>query len=89
MQQRINSFDTVGLGELVTVGQVSHDSGRCLYLYVVCQPVAQFDEDVEGGEVCFAWGRFIADLSLSARLRPQHRPPDGRVAGYRPGPRPL
>lgn len=57
MQQCIDSLDTVSLGEQVAVRQVSHDGGLCLHLDVICQPTAQLDEDVEGGEVCFAWGQ--------------------------------
>ena len=56
MQQRINSLDTIGLGERGAVRQVSHDGGLGLHLDVVCQPTAQLDEDIEGGEVGFAWG---------------------------------
>lgn len=56
MQQRINGLDTIALGEQVAVGEVSHDSGLGLHLDVVCQPAAQLDEDIEGGEVGFTWG---------------------------------
>lgn len=41
MQQRINSLDTIGLGERGAVRQVSHDGGLGLHLDVVCQPTAQ------------------------------------------------
>ena len=39
------------LGELVTVGEVSHDSGLGLHLDVIFKPAAQLEEDIEGGEV--------------------------------------
>jgi len=47
----INGLDTVSLGEPVAIGLMSHDGGFCLHLDVVCQPTAQLDEDIEGGEV--------------------------------------
>jgi hypothetical protein len=51
MQQRIDGFDTIALGELVAARQVSHDGGLCLHLEAVSKPAAQFEEDIEGGEV--------------------------------------
>ncbi|MFM5153221.1 hypothetical protein [Aeromonas hydrophila] len=51
MEQRINGLDTVGLGEQVATRQVSYDGGLCLHLEVVSKPAAQFEEDIEGGEV--------------------------------------
>ena len=56
MQQRINGLDAVSLGELVTVGQVSDDGGLGLHLNVIFKPAAQLEEDIEDGEVGFAWG---------------------------------
>ena len=57
MQQRINSLDTIGLGERGAVRQVSHDGGLGLHLDVVCQPATQFEDDIEGGEVGFVWSK--------------------------------
>jgi hypothetical protein len=51
MQQCIYGLDTVGLGEQVAIGQVSHDGGLSLHLNVVFKPAAQLEEDIEGGEV--------------------------------------
>jgi hypothetical protein len=51
MQQRIDSLDTVSLGEQVAIGQMSDDSGLGLHLNVIFKPAAQLEEDIEGGEV--------------------------------------
>ena len=51
MEQCINGLDTIALGELIAVRQVSHDGRLGLHLDVVCKPAAQLEEDVEGGEV--------------------------------------
>ena len=57
MQQRINSLDTIGLGEQGAVRQVSHDGGLGLHLDVVSKPATQFEDDIEGGEVGFVWSK--------------------------------
>ena len=51
MQQCIDSLDTVGLGERVAIGQMSHNGWLGLHLDVIFKPAAQLEEDVEGSEV--------------------------------------
>ncbi len=53
MEQCINGLDTIALGELIAVRQVSHDGRLGLHLDVVCKPAAQLEEDVEGGGVTY------------------------------------